>query len=105
VSDSDLLARWIIGVVAAGVIVVVVVALLLLIINEARRILNAAVRCLKAVQTIRGHVEPIWELHTTNTVAEDLVTGARSIEGKARLLADTLEAHESAPAATLGAEQ
>lgn len=96
-TDSDLLARWIIGVVAAGVIVVVVVALLLLIINEARRILNAAVRCLKAVRTIRTQVEPIWELHTTNTVAEDLVTGARSIEGKARLLADVLEAHESAP--------
>jgi uncharacterized membrane protein YcjF (UPF0283 family) len=99
VTDSDLLARWIIGIVAAGVIVVVVVALLLLIINEARRILNAAVRCLNAVRTIRTHVEPIWELHTTNTVAEHIVEGARSIEGKARLLADTLEAHETQPAA------
>ena len=97
-TDSDLLARWIIGLVAAGVIVVVVVALLLLIINEARRILNAAVRCLHAVRAIRTNVEPIWELHTTNTVAEDIVTGAQSIEGKARLLADVLEAHESAPA-------
>lgn len=97
-TDSDLLARWIIGVVAAGVIVVVVVALLLLIINEARRILSAAVRCLNAVRTIRTHVQPIWELHTTNTVAEDLVTGAQSIEAKARLLADVLEAHETSPA-------
>lgn len=97
-TDSDLLARWIIGLVAAGVIVVVVVALLLLIINEARRILNAAVRCLHAVRAIRTNVEPIWELHTTNTVAEDIVTGAQSIESKARLLADTLEAHETAPA-------
>jgi uncharacterized membrane protein YcjF (UPF0283 family) len=93
-----LLARWIIGVVAAGVIIVVVVALLLLIIDEARRILNAAVRCLTAVRTIRTHVQPIWELHTTNTVAEDLVADAHSIEGKARLLADVLEAHESSPA-------
>lgn len=97
-SDSDLLARWIIGLVAAGVIVVVVVALLLLIINEARRILNAAVRCLHAVRSIRTHVEPIWELHTTNTVAEELVSGAQSIESKTRLLADTLEAHEPATA-------
>lgn len=98
-TDSDLLARWIIGLVAAGVIVVVVVALLLLIINEARRILNAAVRCLHAVRSIRTHVEPIWELHTTNTVAEELVSGAQSIESKTRLLADTLEAHEPATAA------
>lgn len=97
-TDSDLLARWIIGVVAAGVVVVVVVALLLLIINEARRILNAAVRCLGAVRSIRTNVEPLWELHTTNTVAEDIVTGAQSIEAKARLLADALEAHEPAPA-------
>ncbi|MHB8718268.1 MAG: hypothetical protein ACYDAC_05155 [Candidatus Dormibacteria bacterium] len=96
-TDSDLLTRWIIGIVAGGVVVVVVVALLLLIINEARRILHAAVRCLTAVRAIRPQVEPIWALQTTNEVATEIVGGARSIEAKARLLADALEAHEKQP--------
>lgn len=96
-SDATLLNRWIIGAVAAAVVVVLVAALLLLIIASARGILAAAVRSLAAVQAIRGNVEPIWELGTTNDVAERIAAGARSIEAKAQLLADSVEAHQPTP--------
>lgn len=95
-TDSDLLTRWTIGMVAAIVIVLVVAVLLVMIINQAKGILAAAARCLAAVQAIRPNVEPIWQLETTNRVAEQLVGATQSIEGKAELLADTLTAEEAA---------
>ncbi|HET9051515.1 MAG TPA: hypothetical protein VFO60_07405 [Candidatus Dormibacteraeota bacterium] len=97
------MTRWSVGMVAAGVVVLVVAALLLAIIGEARGILRAARRSLSAVKAIRGNVEPIWELQTTNDVAGKLVTGAQSIEAKTKLLADSVEAHQTAPAAAAGA--
>ena len=100
-SDSDLLTRWTIGMVAAIVIVLVVAILLVMIIDQARGILAAAARCLEAVRKIRPNVEPIWELETTNRVADQLVGGAQSIAGHAKLLADTLEA-EGIPASVTG---
>lgn len=99
-TDSDLLTRWSIGMAAAIVVVLVVAVLLVLIIDQARAILAAAVRCLAAVRAIRPNVEPIWELETTNRVAEQLVGGAQSIAGHAKLLADTLEAEARTPSAS-----
>lgn len=96
-TDSELLTRWSIGMAAAILVVLVVAVLLVLIIDQARGILAAAGRCLVAVRRIQGNVEPLWQLETTNQVAEKLVAGAQSIEGKARLLADTVEAHQPAP--------
>jgi hypothetical protein len=100
VTDSDLLTRWSIGMAAAIVIVLVVAVLLLLIINQAKGILAAAARCLAAVRAIRPNVEPIWQLETTNRVAEQLVAATQSIEGKAALLADTLAAEEASRVST-----
>lgn len=99
-TDSQLLTRWIVAMVLIAVVVVLVVVLLLLIIVMARGILAAAVRCLGAVEKIRANVEPLWALETTNQVAEKLVGGAQSIEGKARLLADAVEAHDPARTGT-----
>jgi len=100
VTDAQLLTRWIVAMALIAVVVVLVVALLLMIIVAARGILAAAVRCLGAVEKIRANVEPLWALETTNQVAEKLVGGAQSIEGKARLLADAVEAHDAARAGT-----
>lgn len=103
-TDSDLLTRWSIGIAAAVVVVLVVAVLLLMIINQARGILAAAARCLAAVRAIRPNVEPIWQLETTNRVAEQLVAATQSIEGKAELLADTLSKEEASrvPASQTG---
>lgn len=95
-TNADLFTRWSLGLAAAVVIVVVVAALLLLIIAAARGVLAAAARCLAAVTAIRANVDPLWQLSTTNDVAERLVGGARSIENRTRLLADAVEAHEPA---------
>ncbi len=92
-TDSTLVTRWGLGVAAAAVVVLLVAVLLLLIIVAARAILGAAVRCLHAVEAIRTNVEPIWDLGTTNQVAEGISAGARNIEAKAQLLASTLDAH------------
>lgn len=101
-TDSELLTRWGIGMALAIVVVLVVATLLFVIMDAARGILAAAFRCLAAVQSTRANVEPLWDLATTNQVAERLVQGAQSIEGKARLLADAVEAHQPAPAASGG---
>ncbi len=82
---------------AAIVVVLVVATLLVLIIDQAKGILAAAARCLEAVRNIRPNVEPIWDLETTNRVADQLVTAAQSIEGKTKLLADTVEAETRSP--------
>lgn len=99
-TDSDLVARWTFGMIAAIVVVLVVAVLLVLIIDQAKGILAAAVRCLDAVRKIRPNVEPIWELETTNRVAEQLVGGAQSIEGHAKLLADSLHSEAASPSMT-----
>lgn len=96
-TDSDLVARWTVGMAVAVAVVLVVAVLLVLIIDQAKGILAAAVRCLDAVRSIRVNVEPIWDLETTNRVAEQLVGGAQSIEGHAKLLADALEATSMSP--------
>ena len=83
----------------AGAVVLVVVVLLLGIIAQARGILAAAARSLGAVRAIRTNVEPIWDLAITNDVADRLVDGARGIEAKTRLLADSVEAHATSPTA------
>ncbi len=96
-TDSDLLTRWVIGLVAAAVVVLLVAVLALLIIAAARGILAAAVRCLNAVSAIRTNVQPLWELRTTNDVAAQISAGAHSIEGKSLLLAHAVETHDQAP--------
>lgn len=99
-TDAALVTRWTIGMACAIAVVLIVAVLLVRIIDEARSILAAARRCLRAVTAIRANVEPIWELKSTNEIAEHIAGAAQSIESKARLLGDTLEAHHPAPTAT-----
>ena len=95
ISDSDLLRGLTIGLVVAVVVVLVVVVLLAAILLAARRILAAAVRCLNAVEAIRGNTQPLHELTTTNAVAADLLGGAGAIKRHAEVIASALEATES----------
>lgn len=99
-TDSELLTRWSIGLALALIVVVVVAVLLVLILDAARGVLAAASRSLTAVQKIRANVEPLWDLATTNQVAEELVQTARHIEGTTGVLADVLEQHQMTPTAT-----
>ena len=69
--------------------------LLAAILLAARRILAAAVRCLNAVEAIRGNTQPLHELTTTNAVAADLLGGAGAIKRHAEVIASALEATES----------
>lgn len=94
IADSDLQSYWLIGLIVVAAVVVVVVILLLAILVGARRILHAAVRALGAVENIRQNTLPLWDLTTTNRVAEQLLTHARSIKRHAEALAGALEATE-----------
>ena len=94
IADSDLQTGWTIGLVIAVVVVVLVVVLLATILLAARRILAAAVRCLHAVEGIRGNTQPLHELTTTNAVAGQLLGGAASIKRHAEIIASALEATE-----------
>ena len=94
VSDADLLTGWTIGLVLTVVVVLIVVVLLVTILVAARRILAAAVRCLHAVERIRGNTEPLQELATTRAVARQLEDAARTIKKHAEVIASALEATE-----------
>lgn len=95
-TDAELWAAWRFWLIVAAAIVVVAAALLITIWLTARSILAHAVRALNAAEGIRQHTLPIWELQTSNEVAEGLLATVRSIESKAGKLAEALEAHAGA---------
>lgn len=95
-SDAELLAAWRFWMVVAAAIVLVAAALLLTIWLTARSILAHAVRALQAAEAIRQNTLPIWELQTSNEVAEGLLASVQRIEAKAAKLAEALESHAAA---------
>ena len=54
-------------------------------------LLNEAVRALNAVETIRKNTQPIWELQTTNEVAERILKTVEAIETKGGALVRALD--------------
>ena len=90
-SDAELWAAWRMWMVVATVIVLLAAGLLIAILLAARRILNEAVRALNAVEAIRKHTQPIWELQTTNEVAERILKTVESIEAKGGALVRALD--------------
>lgn len=90
-SDADLWAAWRFWVIVAGVVVLLAAGLLVAILLTARQILAEAVRALKAAENIRRNTQPIWELQTTNTVAERILDTVESIERKGGALVGALE--------------
>ena len=73
-SDAELWSAWRMWIVVATVVVLLAAGLLITILVTARRILRDAVRALNAVEIIRKNTQPIWELQTTNHVAEQILT-------------------------------
>ena len=79
-SDAELWAAWRVWMSVATVVVLLAAGLLIAILVTARRILAEAVRALNAVEAIRQHTQPIWELQATNQVAERILQSVESIE-------------------------
>ena len=90
-SDKQFLRRWYTGLGVAVGVVVAVAALLLAIISTARRILHHAGRALEVANEIVATTRPIWELDRTNSVAVELLEGAKAIEVHATEVADALD--------------
>ena len=90
-SDADLWAAWRMWIVVATVVVLLAAGLLITILLTARRILAEAVRALTAVDVIKKNTQPIWELQTTNDVAERILKTVESIEQKGGALVSALE--------------
>lgn len=90
-SDAELWAAWRMWIVVATVVVLLAAGLLITILLTARRILAEAVRALKAVDAIKKNTQPIWELQTTNEVAERILKTVESIEQKGGALVTALD--------------
>lgn len=90
-SDAELWAAWRIWIIVATVVVLIAAGLLITILVTARRILAEAVRALNAVEAIRKNTQPIWELQTTNEVAEQILQTVEAIEQKGGALVGALE--------------
>ena len=90
-SDKQFLRRWYTGLGITVGVVVAVAALLLAIIGSARGILANARRALEVANEIVATTRPIWELDRTNSVAVELLEGAKAIEAHATEVADALD--------------
>ena len=89
-TDAELWAAWRFWMLVAAVIVLVAAVLLVTIWLTARRILADAKRALAAAEGIRQNTTVIWELQTTNEVAEPLLATVKSIESRAGRLVEVL---------------
>ena len=90
-SDAELWAAWRVWMVVAAAIVLLAAGLLITILLTARRILEEAVRALNAVDAIRQHTQPIWQLQATNQVAEQILHSVSSIERQGGALMRALD--------------
>ena len=90
---------WFIWLGVAGIIVLAAASLLITIVVLARRIGVLAASALGVVEQIEQNTKPIWQLNATNKVANDLLAGARAIEGNAGTIVGALSASEQRRAA------
>jgi hypothetical protein len=93
VTSADLWAAWRLWMIVAAVIILVAAGLLVAIWLTARNIAAHARRALRAAEAIRSRTQPIWELQTTNEVAEQILETVQSLEAKATGLAEALTGH------------
>ncbi len=90
-SEQQFRRRWYTGLAIAVSVAVAVAGLLLAIIGTARRILGHAGRALEIANEIVANTRPIWEIERTNSVAVELLDGARAIETHVTEVADALD--------------
>ena len=96
-TSAELWAAWRLWMLVATVVVVVAAALLVTIWLTARSIGAHATRALRAAEAIRDNTRVIWELQTTNEVAEQIRDTVCAIETKAGKLVEALQS-PTAPA-------
>jgi hypothetical protein len=92
-TNADLWAAWRLWMVVATVIILIAASLLITIWLTARSIAAHATRALKAVEAIRDNTRVIWELQTTNEVAEQIRDTVCDIEAKSQKLVEALQSH------------
>jgi len=90
-TSADLWASWRLWMLVATVIIAVAAALLVTIWLTARSIAAHATRALRAAEAIRDNTRVIWQLQTTNEVAEQVRDTVCEIESKAAKLIDALQ--------------
>ena len=95
-TDAELWSLWRLWMAVGLAVVVVAAALLVTIWLTARSIAGHAGRAIGALEAIRDNTRSIWELQTTNEVAEELRATVRDIESKATVLAEALQRHTAA---------
>ena len=96
-TSAELWAAWRLWMVVATVVILVAASLLVTIWLTARSIGYHAGRALKAAEAIRDNTRVIWELQTTNEVAEQIRDTVCEIETKATKLVEALQ-NPTAPA-------
>ena len=97
-TNAELWAAWRLWMIVAALIILVAAALLITIWLAARRIAAHATRALKAVEAIRDNTRVIWELQTTNEVAEQIHDTVCEIETKTERLVEALRGHTAGTA-------
>ena len=90
-TSAELWAAWRLWMLVATVIIAVAAALLVTIWLTARSIAAHATRALRAAEAIRDNTRVIWQLQTTNDVAEEIGDTVCEIESKATKLIDALQ--------------
>ena len=95
-TDAELWAAWRLWMLVATAVILVAAALLVTIWLTARSITTHARRALAALEEIRANTRVIWELQTTNEMAEELHDTVRDIEAKSTALSEALESHAAA---------
>jgi hypothetical protein len=92
-TTPDLWAAWRLWMAVATVVIVIAASLLITIWLAARSIAGHAIRALGAVEAIRDNTRVIWELQTTNEVAERIRDTVCDIEAKSQKLVEALQGH------------
>jgi hypothetical protein len=95
-TSADLWAAWRLWMLVASAVVLVAASLLITIWLTARSIVTHATRALKAAEAIRANTRVIWELQTTNEVAEQIRDTVCDIETKATKLVEALHGQAAA---------
>jgi uncharacterized protein YoxC len=90
-TSADLWAAWRLWMLVAAAVIAVAAALLVTIWLTARSIAAHATRALKAAEAIRDNTRVIWELQTTNEVAEQIRDTVCDIEAKTAKLIEALQ--------------
>ena len=90
-TNADLWAAWRLWMLVATVVIAVAAALLVTIWLTARSIAAHATRALRAAEAIRDNTRVIWQLQTTNEVAEQIRDTVGEIESKTGKLIEALQ--------------